>query len=98
MAVDAHLPGAVAAGGVADEPAVVVPGRLDADGMLELGNKGDGGESALAAGGRAHDAVPGDVRNGRGQPFEHEAVAAEAAAEGQARCVLEADRIRDLAF
>lgn len=48
MAVDAHLARAGAARGVADEPAVVVGGRLGADGVLKLGDDGEGGEGAFA--------------------------------------------------
>lgn len=57
MAVDAHLPRAVGARGVvADEPAGVVLRGLEPDGMLELGNDGQGREHALAIFGRADDA------------------------------------------
>lgn len=99
MSVDAHLARAVAACRVvAYEPGVVVCGCGLADGVLELGDKGDGGEGAVAGVGRAEDAFWGDATEGGGQAVELKGVFAEAAAEGETLGVLEADRVRDLAF
>ena len=99
VAVHAHLPGAGGAGRVvADEQGVVVARGVGADGVLELGDEGDGGEGPCAQRGRADDAVRRDVRQGRDQAFEEEGMVAETAAEREAAAVLEADRIGDLAF
>lgn len=99
MPIHAHLARAVAAGWVvADEPGVVVCGGGLADGVLELGDEGDGGEGAVAGVGGADDALGRDAAEGGGQAEEFERVFAEAAAEGEALGVLEADRVWDLAF
>ena len=98
MPVDAHLAGADAARRVADEPAVVVGGRFGADGVFELDDDGEGGESAAARGGGADDASRGDLVDRGGEAFEDEGVVAEAAAEREACGVLESDGVRDLAF
>ena len=56
MAVDAHLPRAVAARGVvADKPAGVVFRGLEPNGMLQLGDDGKVREHALAIFGGADD-------------------------------------------
>lgn len=99
MAVYAHLPGAVTAGAVvADEVAVVVFRRLDPDGVFELRDDGQSGEGALAVFGRAPDAFRCGVGYGSGQAFEEEGLLAEAALEGQAGAVFEANGVWDLAF
>lgn len=92
MSVDAHLAGAVPAGGiVADEPGIVVCGCGLADGVFELGDEGDGCEGSVAGGGGAADAFRGDANEGGGEAVEVEGVFAEAAMEGEALGVLEAD-------
>ena len=97
MAVDAHLPRAVAACGiVADEPGIVVCGGGLADGVLELGDQGDGREEAAAGVDRADNAFRGDAAEGGGQTVELEGVFAETAAEGKSLGVLEPDRVRNL--
>ncbi len=99
MSVDAHLARAVTARRVvAHEPSVVVRRRGLSDGVLELGDEGDGGEGSAAGVGGADDAFRGDAVEGSGQAVEFECVFAEAAAKGQALGVPEADRVRDLAF
>ena len=82
MAVDAHLPRSVpAAAVVADEVAIVVPGRLDPDGVFELSDHGQCGEGAFALRCRADDTFGGDVGDGGGDAFEEEGVFAGAAFE-----------------
>lgn len=99
MPVDAHLARAVAACGVvADEPGVIVCGCGLADGVLQLGDEGDGGEGAAAGVDWAHNAFRGDAAEGRGQAVELKGMFAEAAAEGEALGVLEADRVWNLAL
>lgn len=98
VAIDAHLAGARAACGVADEPAVVVGGCLDADGVLELGDESERGKGAVTRWGGAEDAGGGDVVDGSGEALEDEGGFAEAAAEGESSRVLEADGVWDLAF
>ena len=99
MPVHAHLPRAVAAAGVvAHEPAVVVRGRGLADGVVELGDDGEGREEAFAGFLRADDAFWSDGVDGGSEAFEDEGMGAEAAAECESRGVFEAFRVRDLAF
>lgn len=99
MPVDTHLPRAVpAAAVVAHEPRVVVPGRVNADGLLELGYDRQRGEGPSAVRRRADDALGRDVGDGDGDAFEDGRVFAETAREREAGAVFEADRVRDLAF
>lgn len=99
MSVDAHLARAAAARGiVADEPGVVICGCGLTDGVLELGDEGDGWEGPAAGVGGADDALWGDALQGSGEAVEFKGVFAEAAAQRQALGVLEADGVRDLAF
>lgn len=99
MSVDAHLARAIAARGViADEPCVIICGSGLADGVLELGDEGDGWERAMAGVGGADDALRGDAAEGGGEAVEFKGVFAEAAAQSKALGVLEADRVWDLAF
>lgn len=99
MSVDAHLARAIAACGiVADEPGVVIRGCGLANGVLELGDEGDGWEGAAAGVGGADDALRGDAVEGGGEAVKLKGVFAEAAAKRQALGVLEADGVGDLAF
>lgn len=99
MSIDAHLARAIAACGiVADEPGIVIRGRGLADGVLELGDEGDGCEWAAAGVGGADDALWGDAAEGGREAMKLKGVFAEAAAQREALGVLEADRVWDLAF
>lgn len=99
MPVDAHLPRAVpAAAVVADEAGVVVPGRVGADGVFELGYHRQRGEGAPAVRCRADDAFGRDVGDGDGDAFEEGSVFAETACERQSSAVFEPDGVQDLAF
>lgn len=99
MAVDAHLPGPVPAGGVvADEVAVIVLGRLDTDRVFQLGHEGQGREDASAIGGAADDTLGRDVCKAGDQPFEDKGAAAMSTGQRQPGAIPETDGVRDLAF
>ena len=99
MAVDGDGAGSVpAAGVVADEVSVIVPARLDADGVLELCDEGDAAEGLPARLVLAEDACGGNAVDAWGETLKGERVLAGAARKDEAGAVFEADGVRDLGF
>lgn len=66
--------------------------------MLELRDNGEGREDALAGVSGADDALRSNYVDGREQALKREGVLAVTALKRQTCGVLEADRVRDLAF
>lgn len=100
MSVNTHLPRAVTAAGIiADEVAVVVFGRGDADGVFQLRCNAEGAEdlSARFAVG-ADDPFDFQLLEVGDEAFEGEGMLAVTAPEGEARAFLKADCVWYLAF
>ena len=99
MAVDGEGAGSVAAAGiVAHKVSVVVTIGLDADGVFELGDKGNGAEDFTAGWVLAEDALGGDAADAWSETLEGEGVFAVAAVKDETGAVFEADGVGDLGF